>query len=201
MGASNPETRNRLIQAAIELIFQRGYANVGVQELCEHAKVKKGSFYHFFASKRDLTLAALEVHWNTYRTGIEGYINAPLDPFDRVRFLFENLHKQYQSYASSNKPLTGCAFGTLSMEVSTQDTELRLALERIFIQWASLFEKVFEDAIQSGDLPKSTNASLAGNALLAYLEGVLLLVKTSQNPNLLRELSPTSAQFQAFGQL
>jgi TetR/AcrR family transcriptional regulator, transcriptional repressor for nem operon len=200
MGASNPETRDRLIQAASELIFKRGYANVGVQELCEHAGVKKGSFYHFFASKRDLTIAALERHWQTYRVGIERCVNAPMSPFERVQLLFDTLHKQYKSVAKTGEPLTGCAFGTLSMEVSAHDTVLREALERVFTEWTRLFAKVFQDAINAGELPPKTNALMAGQSLLAYLEGVLLLVKTSQNSRLLLQLRPTLAQFMTFGQ-
>ncbi len=199
MGATHPETRDRLIDAATALIFRRGYANVGVQELCELAGVKKGSFYHFFASKRDLTLAALEGHWKTYRTSIEACVTASMTPFERVGFLFDSLHKQYLAAAETGTPLTGCAFGTLSMEVSAHDTVLREALERVFADWAGLFQRVFQDAVNVGDLPSETNAVVAGQTLLAYLEGVLLLVKTTQNPNLLAQLKPSHQQFASFG--
>ncbi|HSG31720.1 MAG TPA: TetR/AcrR family transcriptional regulator, partial [Thermodesulfobacteriota bacterium] len=45
-------TKEKLIDSAIQLLGTRSYNSVGVQELCEHAEVKKGSFYHFFPSKR-----------------------------------------------------------------------------------------------------------------------------------------------------
>ncbi len=54
------DTRQRIITAAQELIYSRSYNEVGVQEICDHASVKKGSFYHFFPSKRDLALAVLD---------------------------------------------------------------------------------------------------------------------------------------------
>lgn len=193
------DTRDRLITAAIALIFSRGYANVGVQELCEAAGVKKGSFYHFFPSKRDLALAALERHWRTYRAGIEQCVASQLPPLERVTYLFNALHQQHQAKAKSGGILTGCAFGTLSMEVSAHDTVLREALENVFKDWASLFEGVFKDAVAIGDLPAKTNTARAGEALLAYLEGVLLLVKTQQNPDLLQYLSPTPQQLETFG--
>jgi TetR/AcrR family transcriptional regulator, transcriptional repressor for nem operon len=199
MGSTHPETRERLVEAAIALIFTRGYGNVGVQELCERAAVKKGSFYHFFASKRDLTLVALDQHWRTYRAGIEACVTAPMTPFQRVEYLFERLHAQYQALDGTGVPLTGCAFGTLSMEVSAHDTVLRSALERVFLDWSALFTRVFEDAMVDGDLPPEFDASVAGAALLAYLEGVLLMVKTMQNPALLWQLRPSEAQFRAFG--
>ena len=201
MNASDSNTRDRLVQAAIELIFRRGYADVGVQELCERADVKKGSFYHHFPSKRDLTLAALEVHWAAYRVGIEQCVHAKLPPLERIQYLFDVLHRRYKLALEGGETLTGCAFGSLSMEVSAHDPVLRVALEGVFEDWAALFEGVFRDAVQNGELPQTTNTTLAGKALLAYLEGVLLLVKTSQNPDLLRQLQPTTAQFQSFGRL
>jgi TetR/AcrR family transcriptional regulator, transcriptional repressor for nem operon len=201
MNENPSNTRDRLIQAAIDLIFKRGYANVGVQELCEQAGVKKGSFYHFFASKRDLTLAALEQHWQLYRAGIESCVSAPMTPYERVRLLFDSLYRDYQSRAKNGETLTGCAFGTLSMEVSAHDTVLREALENVFKEWAGLFKRVFQDAINIGDLPTTTDAALAGETLLAYLEGVLLMVKTNQNPRLLQQLRPTQAHFESFGRV
>ncbi len=200
MAMTTSDTRDRLIQAAIDLIFKRGYANVGVQELCEQAGVKKGSFYHFFASKRDLTLAALEQHWQIYRAGIESCVSAPMSPFERVELLFDSLYRDYRFRAKGGETLTGCAFGTLSMEVSAHDDVLREALENVFKEWSGLFKRVFQDAINAGDVPKTTNAALAGETLLAYLEGVLLMVKTRQNPRLLQQLRPTQAQFESFGQ-
>ena len=55
------DAKQKLIDSAIELIHSRSFADVGVNELCQHAGVKKGSFYHFFPSKQDLTLTALDV--------------------------------------------------------------------------------------------------------------------------------------------
>ena len=61
------DTKENLINSAIELIGNRSYNAVGVQELCEHAGVKNGSFYHFFPSKRDLTLEALDLIWKKFK--------------------------------------------------------------------------------------------------------------------------------------
>ena len=57
------DTRQRLLDTAEKLFYARSYEDVGVQEICREAGVKKGSFYHFFPSKRDLTLAILDDSW------------------------------------------------------------------------------------------------------------------------------------------
>ena len=58
------DARDRLVRSAGELWHQRSYADVGVSEICEHAEVQKGSFYHFFSSKRELALAVIDEAWH-----------------------------------------------------------------------------------------------------------------------------------------
>lgn len=193
-------TSEQLIQAAIALIFTRGYGAVGVQELCEFAGVKKGSFYHFFPSKRDLVLAALERLWQTFATEIAACVNAPLAPYDRLNYLFTALHARHSATLAQGQPSVGCPFGSLSMEVSAQDEVLREALNRVFDAWAALFEVLYRDAVGQGLLPPDTSPQQGATALLVYLEGVLMMVKTTQNPDLLLQLRPTPEQFAAFGQ-
>jgi len=65
------DARERLIQATIELIWVEGYGAVTVDSICERANVKKGSFYHFFAAKEDLVLAALDAHWANRRPTLD----------------------------------------------------------------------------------------------------------------------------------
>ncbi len=40
--------KEKLLQVAFDLIWQQSYGSVSVDDICERAKVKKGSFYHFF---------------------------------------------------------------------------------------------------------------------------------------------------------
>src|SRR5438105_4631699 len=67
--ASN--AKERLLKAAGDLIWEQSYGAVTVDAICERADVKKGSFYHFFASKAKLAVAVLEAHWESAKLDLD----------------------------------------------------------------------------------------------------------------------------------
>ena len=186
------DARERLIHSAIELIHARSYADVGVNELCEHAGVKKGSFYHFFPSKRDLIVAALDEVAGLYARDIYGPAFAPdLPPLERIQRLFQLLYEYHSSLTQTAGRMEGCHVGNLAMELSTQDEVIRDKVRSIFEGGVSLFEGALRDAVDSGELPE-IDIPLAALALQAYLEGVLLLAKTWNDPEMVRRLAASA---------
>ncbi len=193
------DARERLIRSAIELIHARSYADVGVNELCEHAGVKKGSFYHFFPSKRDLIVAALNEVAGRYARDIYGPAFAPdLPPLDRIQRLFQLLYEYHASPTRTAGRMEGCHFGNLAVELSTQDEVIRHKVRSMFESCVSLFEGALRDAVDSGDLPE-IDISPVAHALLAYLKGVVLLAKTWNDPDMVRRLAQSAVQLARTG--
>ena len=50
----------RLMTAALDLMWEESYGAVSIDDICRRAGVKKGSFYYFYESKSALAVAALE---------------------------------------------------------------------------------------------------------------------------------------------
>lgn len=181
--------KENLIKSAIELIGTRSYNAVGVQELCEHAGVKKGSFYHFFPSKMDLTVEALNVLWKRVKEEVlEPTLNSGGSAMDRFKSLLEKSYEHQSSAKDCYGCVTGCGIGNLALELSTQDEGIRKRLEEIFEEWAGLFACVIEEAVNAGELPPSTDPRATSQAMLAYIEGVSLLGKTFNDTKMMSRL-------------
>ena len=126
------DARERLMRTAAELWHTRSYADVGVSEICDSAGVQKGSFYHFFPSKRDLALAVIDETWRRVGEGrAAAILTGPLPPLERiVRYLEAGLEEQVRLKAETGA-VPGCRFGNLLVETGNVDPVLRERLERL----------------------------------------------------------------------
>jgi len=82
------DTRERLLEAAIDLLWASSFGAVSVDQICEGAGVKKGSFYHFFESKIDLAIAAYDAQLGTPE------INVGLWPMMIMATIFRNVPRK-----------------------------------------------------------------------------------------------------------
>jgi len=78
-------TRGALLRVARELFGQRGYANVGTEEIVERAGVTRGALYHHFNGKRELFAAVHEQLEQEIVTGIAGLMGEVADPVEMLR--------------------------------------------------------------------------------------------------------------------
>lgn len=187
------DTRSRIMHAAQDLMTRRSYADTGVAEICEHASVGKSSFYHFFPSKRDLTLAILESQYADFKSGlVDQVIAESLPPLPRLNRLGELLYQFQKVMAEDTGRVPGCPFGSLAAEVSTMDEGIRESLMRIFRRIEDLFRQTLKEAQQLGQIG-DIDIDATARAMLAYIEGVMLLAKNSNDAEVIRELLPVLA--------
>lgn len=188
------DTRQRIINAAQALIYERSYNEVGVQEICDHAKVQKGSFYHFFPSKRDLALAVLDKS-QTYICDeiINKAFNDDIPPLARIERFFNTLYEFHRQAKENSGSVFGCPFGNLGSEMSTQDEGIRNKVDSILRASEKPFEKALTEAVARGDLQTVDTAAMA-KAIFAYTEGIMLYAKTCNDPELIRELGKRALQ-------
>jgi TetR/AcrR family transcriptional repressor of nem operon len=175
------DTRSRLLHVAAALMWERGYRSAGVDELCALADAKKGSFYHFFSSKTDLAIAAIEHSWSTSKRDIfEPIFSAPCGGLHQLDALVEKVAASVVS--AEGGVVLGCPFGSLAQEMALHDTRISAALKTIFDEHCRFFEAALDRAVQQGEIPAGDNRTRA-KVIFATLQGGLLLAKLENSPD------------------
>ncbi|MCB1792269.1 MAG: TetR/AcrR family transcriptional regulator [Gammaproteobacteria bacterium] len=184
------DTRTRILSTARELFHGRSYADVGVKEICSIAKVPKGSFYHFFPSKQDLAMAVIDDMAEDWAHGfVAEAFDRDLPPLERLDYMIDAAYYWQKAAKDIEGRMPGCLFGNLALEVSTRDDVLRAKLHAVFQKASARFHETLDEAVEAGVLaPLNTEAT--AQAMLAYLEGVILLAKTRNDPEVVRILGP-----------
>ncbi len=184
------DTRTRILSTARELFHGRSYADVGIKEICDLAKVQKGSFYHFFPSKQDLAMAVIDDMADEWAHGfVAEAFDQNLPPFERLDYMIDAAYYWQKAAKDIEGRMPGCLFGNLALEISTRDDVLRSKLNAVFHKASRRFHEALDQAVELGEIPPLDSEATAA-AMLAFLEGIILLAKTRNDPEVIRDLGP-----------
>jgi TetR/AcrR family transcriptional regulator, transcriptional repressor for nem operon len=172
--AAKPDTKLKLLDAALSVIRTKGYSATTVDELCATAGVTKGAFFHHFKSKDELGVAAAE-HWSETTGAL--FAKAPYhdhsDPLDRV-LGYVAFRK---ALLQGGVPEFTCLVGTMVQETYETTSAIRDACDRSISGHASTLEADIESAMRDrGMCPDWTAKSLALHTQ-AVLQGAFILAK------------------------
>jgi TetR/AcrR family transcriptional repressor of nem operon len=186
---TEPDTRQRLVAAAAELLWERSYQAAGVDELCARASAKKGSFYHYFDSKTDLAVAAVEASWRQTKQAVfEPISRSGVGGLAQLRAIVDSVDRFQTEVREKKGAYLGCPFGSLGQEMAHQDERLRVALDAVFAGHCVFLRTAIEAAQDAGELPVGDSERRAEN-VFAFLEGALLLAKVSNDPEKFRRMA------------
>jgi len=174
------DSKLRLLQTAHQLIWRQSYGSVGVDQICEQSRVKKGSFYHFFRSKSELTVAAYEFHWEQVRLVLDRIFSTQIPPMERLEAYFAHIRRNQTEHLEKNGRVLGCPFASLGSELSTQDEAIRLMAQQISARKRDYLESTLSDAMEAGDLPMQ-DPKLLAQELHFFIVGLIQEAKISND--------------------
>ena len=183
-------TRQRLLDTAIELIWEQSYGAVSVDDICERAGARKGSFYHFFPSKSDLAAAALEAHWEKLRPDLDRIFSPQTPPLERLADYCDFVHARQKQKMQEFGRVCGCPFAALGSELSTQDENIRRKSQQILERRYTYFAAALRDAVREGLIPEQ-DCEAKARELYGCIIGVLLEAKIENDLEIVRHLKPT----------
>src|SRR5882724_8529825 len=118
MSLATPDTKQKLIDTAHELIWKNSYGGVSVDDICKSANVKKGSFYHFFPSKVDLAIAAMEQSYRTVKPYYDSIFSPDTPPLQRFEKLADFTYESQREVAAKYGRVCGCPCASLGCEMA-----------------------------------------------------------------------------------
>src|ERR1700748_1288909 len=115
------DARERLMKAVLELIWTGSYGSTTIDQICDKAGVKKGSFYYFFDSKAELAVAAAEGDWQQRRPGPHAIFSSTVPPLERLRKYCDFGYRFQAEICKQYGCVLGCPLFSVGAEVSTQE--------------------------------------------------------------------------------
>ncbi|PJK31001.1 TetR/AcrR family transcriptional regulator [Minwuia thermotolerans] len=168
------DAHNRLLDAAIVAIRTRGFAATSVDELCRAAGVTKGAFFHHFASKAALGVAAAE-HWSETTGAL--FAAAPYhgmaDPAARV-LAYVDFRK---ALLQGGTPDYTCLVGTMVQEVHQSHPDIRAACDASISGHAATLEADIAAALEARGLTGRFSAESLALFTQATIQGAFILAK------------------------
>jgi TetR/AcrR family transcriptional regulator, transcriptional repressor for nem operon len=168
-----PDTRTRLVLAAMQLFWAKGYNSTSIADVLQTARVNSGSLYYFFPGKTDLLAAVLDM----YHDGIRKMLLEPAwagvnDPIEKI---FALLARYRQSLADTDC-FYGCPIGSLALELHEPDPPVRERLAKNFSAWIDAIAECLEQA--QARLPAEFDRRELAQFVLTTMEGGVMQART-----------------------
>lgn len=182
--AKKAAARDKLLNAALRLIREKGYAATTVDALCAAAGVSKGAFFHHFESKEALAVAAA-AHWSQVTGALfaAAPYHAPQDPLARV-LAYVDFRR---SLIRGALPEFTCLVGAMAQETYGESPAIQAACaESIFGHARTLVADIQAAMDARGIQGDWTAESLAAHTQ-AVLQGAFVLAKAQGAPEVALE--------------
>ena len=157
MATVTATTKERILEAAEEIMLQKSFHSVGLNEILSAVKVPKGSFYHYFQSKEQFGVELLK-HYVADASAFKrrALLTSELseDPFERLMALFDlNI-----ASLMGNGCQCSCLVAKLASEVATFSDDMRAVLAEGVREWRGFIEKLLIEGQEKGVIRQELNA-------------------------------------------
>lgn len=174
--AKGRETRRRIVEAASDLMVERGVAAVSLDEVGRVTSTSKSQMYHYFTSKDEL-VAAVVVCVRDRILAFQGELLVAVESVDDLLGWADSivaLQRQAPQWS-------GCPLGTLASELIGETGVGRLDIHEAFDSWQLLLQVALGRLRDSGKLRADADPERLAMATLASLQGGLLMSKALQH--------------------
>jgi TetR/AcrR family transcriptional repressor of nem operon len=168
--------RDRIVEAAAVLMYERGVASTSTQDILTSAEVSNSQLYHYFEDKTDLTRAVVAYQVERI-VGNQETLLARLDSLAALQAWRDAV----VSLASRRGGRGGCPVGSLARELSDLDETARERLCVGFERWETAIRAGLVAMRDRGELRADSDPGQLALVILVALQGGLLLSQTRRD--------------------
>ena len=163
-------TRERIVSAAADLMSQRGVARTTIEDIQEAAAVSTSQMYHYFADKGDLVAAVIDFQTDRVLAVQQMGLDCLecLADLRRWRDIMVDMLRGLGCVG-------GCPIGSLGSGLAETDPLARAQVARSFAKWEHMIRDGLTAIAARGELPDGTDVDHLALAMLAAIQGGLLL--------------------------
>ncbi len=177
------QAREAILEAARMLFWRKGYAAVGVDEICETAGVNKGSLYHYHRDKADLACSVIQDNGRIVFENIESNLRE-LPPRDRLLGYLDWMIAGQVAEGRASEQFSGCPFGRLAAETAGAEPGIRDAVEAVFQGLIQFIARAVREI--APDLPVK-KVRVKAQQIFAGWQGALVLSQARNSAQPLRQ--------------
>lgn len=180
------DAKKRLMDAVLDLIWSGSYGSTTIDQICDKAGVKKGSFYYFFDSKAELAAEALDHNWQVRRVELDGIFSATVPPLERLKKYCDFSYEIQREIKLKHGHVLGCPQISLGSEICTQEDCLSKKIQGFMEQKRKYLESAIRDAHAAG-LIHAPDPAAKARMIFAYYEGLLTQARIQDDVEVLHE--------------
>ena len=168
---SIPDTRERILRAAMELFRIHGFHNTSIAQILEGANTTKGGFYFHYKSKEELGFAVLKRTRNFWIKNVIGSLDDEHDARSRIRGMVEIMTQMYRGDI-----FHGCALlAVLTAEMMETRSEFSERLKEILVDWQKSLVAILEQGKKEGLFRNDVDSESLALILIGCCQGATMM--------------------------
>lgn len=172
-GVLRGNNKHLILQAGLDLFYQKGFRATGIQEIAAASGLPKGSFYNYFDSKEDFVVSVIQLYTEQMQAFLDEHLLQPAQsPLTNLQQLFSQWSNDFIGEASK-----GCLACNLTHELATRHPAIKAALEEFFVTVLTCFEACINQAQALGELQNTAAALDIAETVYNSWQGAVMRAK------------------------
>ena len=178
MKAAKENTLQRILETGSQLITQKGFNNVGLNEILETVNVPKGSFYYYFKSKEAFGLEVIRYYGDQSFALMQSFLEDKDKP---AKQRFMDFFNEIRSMYIAKDYTEGCLLGNCSLELGDIKSSYATAVAVELDRWEVLFADCIREGQEDGSIGTASDAKEFAACMLNNWEGAILRMKSQKS--------------------